>query len=228
MTQKQDEADKIQQAIFEREVEEQLQKERLTNFWNKYRFAIIGAIAGVILVTVGTEVYYAWRTKVRLNESNIFENAVLLSYTGDSDKALSELNGLVDSAKTGYKYLAQLKIAGILFGTNREDEALAALKAVMDDTGAPQQLRDIATLSYVGHQVDAGDTERLKALLTPMLTPVSAFYGSAVELAVTLAVVGGEAKTALPMLKQAISEPSIGAATKTRLEQLLSVIENDA
>ncbi len=228
MTKKQDEADKIQQAIFEREVEEQLQKERLTNFWNKYRFAIIGAIAGVILVTVGTEVYHSWRTKVRLNESNAFESAVLLSYTGESEKALSELQQLIATSKTGYKYLAQLKTAGILFGTEKEDEALAALQTVMNDTAAPQQLRDIATLSYVGHQVDAGDPARLRSLLEPMLTPTNAYYGSAVELAVVLAVVQGDEPAAVPMLKQAISEPTVSPATKTRLEQLLSVIENDA
>ncbi len=228
MTKKQDETDKIQQAIFEREVEEQLQKERLTNFWNKYRFAIMGAIAGVILVTVGTEVYYSWRTKVRLNESNAFENAVVLNYTGDSAQALLELQHLVDTSKTGYKYLAQLKIAGIFFASEQDDKAFAALQNVMNDTSAPQQLRDIATLSYVGHQVEGGDPARMRSLLEPMLTPVSAYYGSAVELAVVLAVTQGDAASVLPMLKQAISEPSINPSTKTRLEQLLSVVENDA
>ena len=51
-----EELEEIQQAILAREVEEELQRERLLNFWNKYRFLIIGGVFAIILSKNGHKV----------------------------------------------------------------------------------------------------------------------------------------------------------------------------
>ena len=55
-----DEACKIQQRIFEREVDEELQQEYLMNLWRKYRGFAFGESVGIFLIVLGFKAYRIW------------------------------------------------------------------------------------------------------------------------------------------------------------------------
>ena len=153
-----DEAERIQQAILEREVEEELQKECLMNFWKKYRFVIIGGLFLIISFTVGTEVYKSWYNKIRIAESNQFEQAVLFDYTSEPEKASQLYSELSQNARTGYQYLAQMRLAQMAFGKNDTSNGIQILTNLMNNSAAPEELRDVARLSVIGHQVGTTDS----------------------------------------------------------------------
>lgn len=219
-----DELERIQQAILEREIEEELQKERLLNFWKKYRFLIIGGIVAVILSTAGTQFYHSWKNKVRLAESNQFEAAVLKSVTGREKEATTELDTLSNTAKTNYKYLAALRSAGINLQNNNTQEALQKLKSVFEDSSAPSALKSAALLSYVGHQVDTEEPLKLLGLLEPLLTPQSEFFHPAIELKVSILLKQGKKDEAKKTLQDALLNPNLTPIVIERLNSLLSAI----
>ena len=222
ITSKADEMAKIQERIFEREVDEELRQERLTNFWKKYRFLIIGGAIGIILASIAGEWYRSWQEKVRGAESNRLEQALILAVKGDEKSALEQLKQLGVDGKTGYRYIAQLEEAGLLFQKNEVQKAEAVLKALADNTSAPRPLRDLAVVSYVGHRVDTGNTQELKQMIKPLAhNEKGAFYGQAVELMAWLYLISGEKAEAQSLIKKATASENLAPQVKERLTLLL-------
>ena len=220
--QTQDEIERIQQAILDREVEEELQKERLLNFWNKYRFLLIGGVVAVIVSVAGTEMYLSWHKQVRLTESNLFEKAAVSNAKGEKEAALNDLNLLSKTAKTDYKYLAELKKAGIYLSNNNQSEALATLKAVFETKSVPEALKNVALLSYVGHQVESGNTDELLSLLTPLLNQNSPYFSAAIELKAALLLKANKKEEAAKTLQDALLNPNLTPNATDRMNILLS------
>lgn len=221
-----DQACLIQQRIFEREVDEELRQEQLRNLWKKYRFFVFGLVIAIILGTIATEWYQDYRIKVRTAESDRYENAVLMSVTGQKEKALSDLAQLSEDGKTGYRYVAQLEQADIYFQNNQIAEGLAALKKVADDSSAPKALRHAATLIYVGKQADTGNTAELKEMLSDILADQkSPFFASASELMAVLQIISGEKKEAVDTLEKALMMPSLTPQLKERMTTVLKEIK---
>ena len=221
ITTKADEMAKIQERIFEREVDEELRQERLTNFWKKYRFLIIGGAIGIILASIAGEWYRSWQGKVRASESDRLEQALILAVKGDDLPALSQLKQLGADGKTGYRYIARLEEAGLLFQQNKFEKAMDVLKALANDSNAPAPLRDLAVVSYVGHRLDTGNTQELKQMIKPLTQTEGAFYGQAVELMAWLYVVSGEEKEAKELVTKAVKSDSVAPQVKERLNLLL-------
>jgi len=218
---KADEMAKIQEHIFEREVDEELRQERLNNFWKKYRFLIIGGAIGVVLVTIAHEWYGAWQQKVRGAESDRLEKALVMAVKGNEKTAMEQLKKLGDDGKTGYRYIAQMEEVGLLFKQNKYMEALSVLETLSKDTKAPKQIRDLAVVSYVGNLLDTGDTQKLKQLVKPLVQDkTGAFYGQAVELMAWLYLISGEKQEAKSFIEQAVASDNLAPGLKERLTLL--------
>lgn len=213
---------KYQEQAFELEVDEDLHQERLNQFWAKYRWFIYAAVVLILAATAGFQLYHSWRMKVRLAESDAFETAVVDIFAQHPEKAKPALTQLATSGRTGYKYLARLELAGLAARQNDIKTALAEFKTLMD-SNAPESLRAVATLSYVGHQVDTGDPKELLQQLTPFLDNPE-FIGMAAELATVLYIRDkrpGEAKT---MLQKALAMPNLSEPVQTRLRALIQMV----
>lgn len=221
-----DEMELLRQAALAREVDEEIQREKMRALWQKYRFAVIGFVAGVLLVTIGTELYHSWREKVSLRESDAFENATILAYTGESDKALPILEDLAQNGKTGYAPLAKLKLVGVYIAQNKMDTALNTLKDLIGGTDVPAPIRSVATITYVGHAFEQEKPADLLAMLKPLLNSNSAFTASAAELSAALYLKENNVQEAINVLKLALNNPEASQVVKQRLTELLSVIEN--
>ena len=220
-----DEAERIQQAVLMREVEEEIQKEKLLNFWKKYRFLIIGGIIGVVAFTCGNEVYRMWYEKTRLSESNRFEQAVILNYTGNSEEAAKIYLDLAQNAHTGYKELALLRLAAIAHESGDDKNAGIYLKQVIESGESPE-LKDAARVTYVGYQIDQNPNEALLAFLQPVLNqPANALYASAVELQAALLVKLKKNQEAKQAIQNALSNQFLTPVSKDRLNALSAVIK---
>ncbi len=221
-----DEACKIQQRIFEREVDEELQQEKLIHFWQKYRFVIIGGIVAVLLATIGYELHRSWWQKIRLQESDQYENALFAAYTGKPEEAVSRLKALSEDGRTGYRYLAQMEAAGILLSSNQTDEGMTLLSALANDDKAPVQLRNAAALAFVGHRLENGDATALQGLLNPMLnSSEGSFAASAAELSALLYVRENQTDKAVQVLESALKNGDMSPQAQQRLSGLLMEIK---
>ncbi|MBQ4471779.1 MAG: tetratricopeptide repeat protein [Alphaproteobacteria bacterium] len=216
---------KYQDQAFELEVDEDLQQERLNKFWQKYRWLIYTAVVLILAITAGIQLYQSWWLKVRLAESDKFEDAVIKLYGNQEADALPALTDLAENGRTGYQYLARLEKAGYAVRQGNTEQALEDFKALMD-SNAPRALRNVATLSYVGHQVDTADPDTLLAQLDP-LKDDPAFIGMTAELETILYLRKNQPDTAKDVLKKALAMPNLSEVVTTRLQALQQMLENN-
>ncbi len=220
-----EEALRIQQQMLAREVDEELQQERINAFWKKYGVFFVAAAVLAVLGTAAHELYKTYRHKVSLAESDQFEIAVIAAQTGDTQTALTELEDLAQTGKTGYRHLALLKQAGIYLNNNRPADAAAALKTVADDTTAPDFLRKSALLALIGHSSFAENTAETEKTLRGLLNPSDSFYAPAAELYAAFLVDQNKKDEAVAVLKQALESPEVSVTAKEKLSALLSAVE---
>ncbi len=227
MTTPQDELVKLQQELLAREVDAEVKNEQMRALWKKYRFVVGGAIAVVLMTVIGLEFYHSWQTKQQLLESDQFENAVILVAEGKNDEAQPILNNLIVNGKTGYQYLAMLKMAYIYGVSGDTNSAVNLLKQVFDNSSAPKPLADVARLTYVGAQIDSPNANpaELEKMLSPLQNPKNAFYGEAVELSAVLALNQGKTDEAATLLKAGLNAPKLNPAVRERLTELAAVVE---
>ena len=213
------ECKKYQDKAFELEVDEELQQEKLAEWWKKYSWLVYGGVAAILLLTAGTEWYRAHQMKVRLSESDAFEAATLLAHEGKNQEALASFENLAKSGKTGYRILALMNLADLQMGANKRAESLATLQKVLKETSKKDPLHLVSCLSYVGYQLEDGNPTELLNVLEPALENV-AFQGLATELAVPLLNKQGKKEEALKLIQKAVQNPMISAGSKARLNTL--------
>ena len=213
----------IYQESFIREVDDDLRAEQFQKMWNKYRKFIFGAVALVLLLTVAHQLYLNARLKVRLSESDKYEQAAVLNAKGQTEGALALYRELQDG-RTNYKYLSQMRMAGILFEQKKDKEALDLLNTLRQNKKAPESLRSVAAIGYVSHLVDIGDVKELQDILNPFMTPKNAWYGTASELSVLLLLRQNEVEKAKRLLDESLKQ-DLSPIVKTRLAVWKNILE---
>ena len=220
-----DDCKKHQEHAFELEVDEDLQQERLQRFWKKYHLLVYILVVAILLITAGSQFYQTWRLKIREQESDTFEGAVLKIFEQKPDEARPVLQELALNARTGYRYLARLELAGLAARQSNLEQALSELKILMD-SDAPETIKAVATLSYVGYQVDTGNVQELLSLLKPYESN-PAFADTAAGLAMLLYLRDNDPAKAKEALKKALLLPGLSSAAQTKLTALSQMIENN-
>ena len=205
------------------EVNEDLKAERLQKMWNKYKKYVFGLVFLILLGTVAIQFYQNARLKVRLSESDEYESAAVLNAKGESEGALAVYREL-QAGRTNYKYLSQMRMAGILFDQEKDKEALAILNTLRQDKDAPEALRSVAAIGYVSHLIDTGDAKELQGILNPMMTPGNAWYGTASELSVLLLLRENEPEKAKRLLDESLKQ-DISPVVKGRLEVWKNILD---
>ncbi len=205
---------------FELEVDEEIQQERLTQFWKKYSWLIYTTVIFILAAVVGFESYHAWQTKVRLRESDLFEKSILLANNDHIAKAIAGLEELANNGKTGYRTLSQLELADIWMKTNEKDKALNILKVAIQTTKASDPLHLITVLAYVSYQLDTDQPDELLAILQPALDD-EYFQGLATELAVILLKKQNKLDKANSLFHDALANKNTTQNTKARLNTLM-------
>ena len=213
------ECKKYQDKAFELEVDEELQNERFVEFWKKYRWLVYGGVSAILLLTAGTEWYRSYHMKMRLSESNTFEEATILAYGGKYEEARIAFEKLAKSGKTGYRILALMNLADLQMKNDKKSESLITLKEVLKTTSKKDPLHLASSLTYVGYQLEDGNPDELLEVLAPALEN-DAFQGLATELAVPLLNRQGKKEEALKLIQQAIQNPVTSAGSRARLDTL--------
>ena len=213
------ECKKYQDKAFELEVDEELQQEKLAQWWKKYSWLVYGGVIAILAITAGAEWYRAHQMKVRLTESDEFEKAGLLAYEGKNAEAVNAFEKLGKSGKTGYRVLALMNLADLQINGEQKEAGLKTLKEVLDSTTKEDPLHLVSSLSYVGYQMEDGNPDALLKVLEPALSN-GAFQGLATELAVPLLNKQGKKKEALELIQKAVQNPMTSVGSKARLNTL--------
>ena len=214
---------KIQQALLEREVDEELALDKRREFFKKYQNLMITLVVGTLTLVAAFNIYQSWWQRVRRGESDAFEKGVMAAYNGQTADAQNIFEKTVQD-RTDYKFLGRFRLASLLFEQGKTSEGLGILEQLMKTKSAPEELRSIARLSWVGHQLDTGKPADLQAALVPLLRPDNAFFPMASEQAALLALKEGDTLKAKGYLEAVLKTPNISEIQHQRLEELLTIL----
>lgn len=213
--------------ILFQEINEELKKEKLANFWKKYGLlAIIMIIAGLTFA-VSYESIVAWRNKRAQSWANTYAYAYNLQYQGEYDKSISVFRDMAEKNDGIYRDLARLQAANILFMQNKNADAEKELQAFINDEDSNKNLRDMAVIKLASYKLDEAPAGEINSLLDPLIAEDGKWVNSARELKAMLAIREHKLEEAKSLYEQLLGSPTLQANFKNRVQDMLTVL-NDA
>ncbi|MGD0192645.1 MAG: tetratricopeptide repeat protein [Rhizomicrobium sp.] len=147
------------------EVEEDVRRERLEQFWKKYSDYIYAGVALVIIAVASFELWTVYEKKQQTQASEEYLVASRMLQSGQSTLAAEMLAKLAKTAPGGYAAVSRLQEADALLNAGNRADALALYRQIAD--GNDPQLGAIARIHLAWALVDEEPEADVKALLAP-------------------------------------------------------------
>jgi hypothetical protein len=205
---------------FIREIDEELQRDKLKALWDRFGNVVIGAAVLLVVGVAAYEGWQAWQGSQRQDEARRFAAAESELAAGRWQAAASAFDTFAADASPGFAALARLREAAALDAANDPAAAAAALDRLAADGDADPLLRDLATLLSVAGQLDSGDPQDLRGRLLPLAETGRPWRSSARELLALLAIRTGELEQARSTLDELAKDGSLPRAQQQRVEAL--------
>ena len=206
---------------FFREVDEDLQRDRLAALWRRYGWFVIALAVAVVVGTAGGEAWRAWQQRSMQAEAARYE-AAAQGLDADPAAAAARLDAFARDSRSGYGQLARLREAQAKMAAKDEAGAVAALQTLADDRSADPLVRDLASLLVVERTIDTGDPAALKARLEPLAAAGAPYRLTARELQALLDLRTGDAASARKRLEDLSREVGLPQQQEQRVKQLLA------
>ena len=210
------------------EVADDLRADRMKALARRWGPAAAGALVLLVLAIGG---WQAWRWQQDHAAQGVASQFIDAMRAADSaagqgtparQQATEAFTRLAADAPEGYATLARLRAAGLKADAGDQAGALALWDQVSKDNGAEQRLRDLASLLWVQHQIDAGDPAALDARLQPLLATSSPWRPLAQESQAWLALRTGQTDKAKDTLRRLAADVSVPDGVRGRASGLLA------
>lgn len=175
---------------FAREVDENLRRDQMRDFFKAYGSWLIGA---VILFLVASAGFIWWQQhQAQRAEGEVEQLAQIYKDigSGDTSAAPQELDTLSKSGSKAVRASALFTRAALALQQNDSKAAVGIYNSIASDSSLPQPYRDAALIRQTALQFDDLKPEQVIARLEPLTKPGEPWFGTAGEM------------TALAMMKQ--------------------------
>jgi hypothetical protein len=167
---------------FFREVDEELRRDQLQNFWNRYGvMLIIALVVGLAAFAGGV-----WWKHDRAQRAGVaaeqFTQALYDVDQGRHDAATSTLKALAEGGIPAYRADARLMMAAAALEKGDVKGAAAGYRAVVEDKAMPQPMRDAALIRQTTAEFDTLPPATVIARLKPLAVEGAPWFGGAGEL----------------------------------------------
>jgi hypothetical protein len=206
-----------------REVDEDLRREQIAAMWDKYGVYILACAALIIAVVGGYNGYKWWETKRAAENGQAYYEATRLMDQKKGAEAVDALAKLADNSGSGYRTLAQLRIAAAKAQDGHKAEAVALYEKI-GQSGADPILRDFARLQAATLRVDEADQKEIKERLSGLNADTNPWRYSAKELLGLAAFRSGDVSESEKIFGQILSDPSVPAELRKRAEIMLALL----
>lgn len=166
---------------FMREVEDELRSDKVSNFWTKYKYFVIGGAIAIVIGTAGYRFWESYSQKVAGVSGDQFLSAIELSNEGKHDEAIAQLEILGKEGVGQYPALAKLRLASEYAKKDEQQKALEAFDAIANDTSFDEAMRNVARLRAGLLLVDNGTYDEVSDRLQSMSETGNSFRHSARE-----------------------------------------------
>jgi hypothetical protein len=201
---------------FLREVDDALHAERMEMLWKEWKHAIVVFVVVLVSCTAGWQLFKVWRAQQQDKYATEW-------YVATSGEAPVIPAGMDDAPQPGLRALAAFATGQEAMKANppKVDEAVAAYTQVVEDSGAPQWLRDWASLNVALVQAGSSPDGAKQVLDKLVADKESPMHAPALEVRAALAQKEGDAVTARQLTNQLLALPDLPAQLSMRARQRL-------
>lgn len=152
------------------EVEEDLRAERMKRLLARYGGLLAGAALLVVLGVAGLQGWrwYESRGASQAAEAYLAAGRTAAEPQADLKAVAQRYDAMAAEAPGGYRTLARLRAAALRAEAGERPAAIAEWDAISRDGGTDPLYRDLATLLWALHSVDAGDPAAIESRLAPL------------------------------------------------------------
>lgn len=167
---------------FYREVDEELRRDQLKSYWERYGKLTIAAFV-LLLAAIGGAIW--WNNQKQVEAGRRAETLIgAFDDIGARNKpaAVAKLDELVKSGSEGYRAAALLTKADLAIEANDIKGAVALFRQISTDGGLPTAYRDLATVRMTALEFDTIQPQLVVDRLKPLAVAGNPWFGSAGEM----------------------------------------------
>jgi hypothetical protein len=212
---------------FYREVDEELRKEQLQTFWQRYGLLLIGAVV-LLLAAIGGAIWWQNRQIVKSGErgeqlASAFEDI----QAGRTKAALPKLDALASEGE-GYKAAALLTKADIAIQNNDLKGAAATFRQVAGDLELAEPYRQLALIRQTALEFDTLQPAEVIRRLQPLAAPGLPWFGSAGEMVALAHLKANRPQQAAPIFAALARDERLPSSIRSRAVQMAGALGVDA
>ena len=122
-----------QQNAFFREVQEDVQAEKLSKIWQKYKNYIISIIVIIVAITITKNWFIAYKKETSMKNAKRFEQ-IMSKNNATVESRISDLKEFAITAKFGYRYIAYFNIYSIQMENKKYSDAIETLDEIIKNS----------------------------------------------------------------------------------------------
>lgn len=207
---------------FIREVDEELQWDRLTRLWKQFGPWVIGAAVLVVLGTAGKVGWESWRDSRIQAQAQAFAQVEKREGAAAAEAAQAWLE-IAAEAEEGFAALARLRAAAAWKEAGEIGKAVEALRPLAAGD-AEELFPELARLLVAQYRLDTEDPAKLAAELEPLTGAGRPFRHSARESLAVTALRQGDEQRARDLVGEIVEDATAPVSQQQRLRELLDAL----
>ena len=212
---------------FLREVDEEVRKEQLGNFWRRFGKQLIVAVI-VALLALGGFLYWKHRQEQAAGkQGEEFTQALRDLGQGKSAPAEAKIKAVSDSGIEGYEGAAKLTLAAAALYKDDAKAAAARYAPIAADADMPQPFRDLALLRQTTAEFDTLPPQQVVDRLKPIAQAGNPWFGGAGELVALAYMKMGKRDLAGPLYAAIAKDKDVPASIRSRAQRMAGVLGID-
>ena len=209
---------------FLREVDDELRRDQIVDFWRRWGRWLIGAIvAGLALF--GGFLYWQHRREVAAGVEGEQLTAAYDSLAAQQfGPANDKLAALAGSGRDGYRAMAVFAQADLLLQQKNDATAAAKFAGLANDAALAKPIRDLALIRQTAAEYDKLKPAVVVERLRPLAVVGSPWLGSAGELLAAAYIVEGRRDLAATLFGQIAQNDDVPSTLRQRAVQMAGVM----
>ena len=214
--------------VLMREVDEAVRQDEFAHLAKTYGRPLLGLLIAGLVAFAG---YLFWDSRQEAameKQSEALVGAMDQLEAGNLVSADEQAAALAADSEGGAKAAANFLRAGVALEQGNTEQAAKLFAGISADDGAPQALRDLATIREMAVTYDKRSPDEVISRLKPMAVPGNAYFGSAAELVAMAYLEKGDRKQAGTLFGEIAKSDKVPESLRSRARQMAGLLGVDA
>ena len=205
---------------FRREVDDELRRDQLLTFWERYGRWTIAAIVLALAAFAGFLYWQHRQTEAAGVEGEQLQAAYDALGNSQPDQAAKTLAPIATGGSDGNRALALMTQADILLSKKQDKAAAAIFAKVAGDASLAQPFRALALIRQTVAEYDTLKPQVVIERLRPLAVPANPYFGSAGELVAVAYLATGRKDLAGQLFSQMANTETVPESIRQRAIQM--------